>query len=101
MSPGKVSLVTGSLPTRPRPGREWTGSSLGASDTKSYVGAESTTCNSSGAASVSSLLTTGAGASQEDASWLAFCASASQGLVVVENQVFALLGGAASGAGLA
>src|SRR5258708_33006357 len=48
---------------------------------------------------VSSLLTGAAGASHVDASWLAFCASASQGLAVVENHEFALLGVATSGAG--
>src|SRR5260370_36277701 len=48
---------------------------------------------------VSSLVSGAAGASHVDASWLAFCASASQGLAVVENHEFALLGVATSGAG--
>src|ERR1700676_1798453 len=60
-------------------------------------------CNSSSGGAASLLTGSGstgaAGASHDDASWLAFCASASQGLVVVENQEFALPEGAVSGAG--
>src|ERR1700687_772495 len=92
---GSGLCATASFCTNPGSGTYETGSSLGASDTKSYDTAASG-CGCSTLVSLAPLATGTGGASHGGGHGLAFGASASHGLLLVLNHEFPPLGFAVS-----